>query len=110
MGRIVTIKGGKTRGRGVAHAKAGIKVDQRHHVSAKDWADTGVWVNVKSSWVQGIMYNAEEKELNVEFKSGIVCQYPNIQSATARGMFNASSLGKYVHRHLYDKPYVIATR
>lgn len=108
MARIVTISGGKEVKRGVTHATAGSKVDKRSgFYTAKDWSDSGRWVRVKSSWVQAIKYDREEKELSVQFRDA-TCVYPNTSIQTAQGMFRAASMGKYVHAHLYDKPYFLA--
>lgn len=82
------------------------KVDQRHRVDATDWAETGVWVRVKSSNVQSISYQKSFEYLYVEFRGGSVYRYDNVPLRVAKNMFRAGSMGKYVWRKLRDQyPY-----
>lgn len=81
------------------------RVWKQHRLDADGWAEEGRWVSVSSSWVKGIRYDRINKRLFVEYKSGVVCLYNGIASVTAKNMFNAGSMGKFVHKNLYHRPY-----
>lgn len=84
------------------------RVDRRYRGTADDWVQTGRWVNVKSSNVKAIRYDRINKKLFVQFKDSRVYWYMGIQTRTAKDMFGAASLGKFVWRRLRDKyPYGI---
>src|SRR5260370_40269466 len=86
------------------------RVDGRSFtLNAKEWAQSSRWVWVKSSWVRGIMYSQMFKHLYVEFNSGAVCRYATSEGM-AKSMFNAPSIGKFVHRVLYGMPYVLVRK
>lgn len=81
-------------------------VDRRHRVDADQWAETGVWVMVKSSNVKAISYQKAFEYLYVEFKQGSVYRYDNVPLRTAKDMFRVGSKGKFVWRRLRDQfPY-----
>ena len=105
MGRIAVIQSGKIAKRGKAKATTapGSKVDKRHQIGASDWVNSGKWVRVKSSNVAGISYHRKKHALSVEFIGGAVYLYRDVAVNVAREMFNASSVGKFVHRRLKGK-------
>jgi hypothetical protein len=51
---------------------------------------------VNSSNVESIGYNAEEKVLEVEFKSGGIYQYAGVQPAMYADLLAAESVGRFV--------------
>lgn len=91
------------------------KVDKRYNTNVDAWAAQGKWVRVKSSWVYAMKFDYANKRLFVQFKKGklnapgVVCRYDNTQTRTAKDMFRAASMGKFVHRHLYHRPYTIVS-
>lgn len=64
--------------------------------SAEEWAENGRWVNVVSSDVAAIRYDAERRELWVEFKDGSIYFYPQVMPSLAMEMYNCSSMGKFI--------------
>lgn len=72
-------------------------------VTADEWVENPVWVNVASSNVAGISYDKENKNLFVEFSKGSVYVYYGVPKAIAKDMFLANSMGKFVHRYLKNK-------
>lgn len=83
-----------------------LRVDQRHRLTADEWAESGRWVRVKSSNVNGIAYDRKNSTLMVGFKDGSLYSYDGVPEVIAKGMFTASSMGKFVWRNLRDKyPY-----
>lgn len=83
---------------------SGYKVRDKE-IGRKDWVLQGFWADVDSSWVLRIRYIDEDKFLDVQFDSGAICRYEGIQLETALKMFNAPSLGKFVHQYLKPLPY-----
>ena len=53
-------------------------------------------VSVKSSNVRSVGYNAEEKVLEVEFRSGGVYQYAGVQPEMYADLLAAGSVGRFV--------------
>ena len=51
---------------------------------------------VKSSNVKAVGYDAEEKTLQVEFKSGGVYQYAGVQPEMYADLMKAESIGRFV--------------
>ena len=51
---------------------------------------------VKSSNVKSVGYDAEEKVLEVEFKSGGVYQYAGVQPEMYADLLKAESVGRFV--------------
>lgn len=117
IGRIPTISGNKIIPLNVRRAKYAVKpapkVDKRFNTDVDRWADEGTWVRVKSSWVVAIRFDKVLKRLFVQYKKdkagvpGPVCRYDNVATRKAKDMFQAASMGKFVHRHLYHLPYSI---
>lgn len=68
--------------------------------TAEEWIEGGWPVGVSSSWVTAIRYDRERLELFVGFKDGVTCKYLDVDEITAQDMFNASSMGVFVHRRL----------
>jgi len=85
----------------------GFKVDARHNLDADQWADSGRWVLVKSSWLTGVAYAKRAQHLYVEFKDGATIYYPNVKPTEAKGLFRAPSLGKHIWAHFYYRDYVL---
>ena len=75
------------------------------NIGKSQWANSGQWVGVKSSWCRKIRYNQEKQKLFVQFKSSFIARYPNIPVSLAKQMFLANSQGKFVHKYLYRLPY-----
>lgn len=49
--------------------------------------------NLQSSNLRSVRYDAVKKNLEIEFRSGIIHQYQNVPSAIHTGLLNASSAG-----------------
>jgi hypothetical protein len=81
-------------------AVPGSRVDGRHGLTAQSWVETGRWVNVKSSNVASIKYNIFDNSLTVMFLSGSGYKYQQVPIRTAKNMFDASSMGRFVHQRL----------
>ncbi len=84
------------------------RVDRRSRVNALDWAKTGKWVRVISSNVKGIKYDKANQTLYVQFKgykgaADPIYAYYDVAIATARSMFNSSSMGGFVWAKLRDQ-------
>lgn len=102
----------------IAHAPGfvpGPKIAVGTHIGPIDWVDSGVWVDVSSSWVKGIRYDKTEKALFVEYKNRtgtptVVCRYGNIQPAKAKSMFLSGSMGKWVHANIIKQSYTIVSK
>lgn len=79
--------------------------------TASDWAlgvKYGRWVRVVSSNVARIKYDRVREVLHVEFKGSTPTEYVyiGVPLTVAKAMFNAPSMGKFVHRRLKGKyPY-----
>ena len=58
---------------------------------------------VSSSAISAIGYDAEEKEMHVQFKSGGLHIYEEVKQATFDALVNADSVGSYFHKHIRDK-------
>ncbi len=67
---------------------------------SQEWIDSGGWADGVSSNVDSIAYDIQTKTLYVAFQNGGVYMYPVVPIRIARDMFNASSLGKFVHQRL----------
>ena len=79
------------------------RIDSRVKLSGADeWVATGKWARVKSTNVRYIKYDKKEKILSVQFKNGMVYPYKQVPVRTAKDMYNASSMGRYVWRRLRD--------
>lgn len=108
MPRIPTIKEGRSvRGaqRKLAQTSPGLRVKKVHHIGSKEWVDNGQWVGVVSSNVKRISYTKDTPRegsgiLFVEFKNAAVYAYYEVSPDVAKGMFAASSQGKYVWKRL----------
>jgi len=50
---------------------------------------------VRSSNLRSVSYDAEKRNLEIEFHSGIVHQYQNVPSAIHTGLMSASSAGTF---------------
>lgn len=77
----------------------------------EQWADTGAWVTVRSSWCAAIRFEGDGSDnpdqigvLSVQFDDGAICRY-RISRATAQMMFEANSIGKFTREILYHLPY-----
>jgi len=61
---------------------------------------------VSSSNLAAVGYDKSSKVLEIEFRTGSVYQYRSVHPNTARGLFTASSKGKYVWKNVRGKyPY-----
>ena len=58
------------------------------------------WELVESSNVAGIGYNAQTKELHVQFKSGAVYVYQDVSFEVVEAFKEAPSKGKYFNEHI----------
>lgn len=83
----------------------GPKTQRQPRVGKTQWLETGVWVNVSSSWCARIRYVLEAQTLMVQFHSGFIAVYPNISPELAQQMFQCNSMGKFTHKHLKGRPY-----
>jgi len=60
-------------------------------------------MNVKSSNVASVGYNETQKIMEIEFHSGGIYQYLNVEKTTYLELMKASSKGKYFHNHILNK-------
>jgi hypothetical protein len=60
---------------------------------------------VKSSNIRAVGYDPEIKVLAVEFSSGGVYHYPDIEPHHHEAMIGADSVGGYFHKHIKGKPF-----
>jgi hypothetical protein len=70
---------------------------------ARDWLEGGFWVEVRSSNVAAIRYDAKLLELYVKFKGGAVYPYSGVHEVKAAMMYNCSSMGRFVHQYLKNR-------
>jgi hypothetical protein len=105
--KLKRIAKGITRKAGII-GPSGPMVDKRHRYDSDDWLEDhdGKWVRVHSSNVQSIMYDVDDKALYVQFlpkskkaKSSMYA-YWGVHSSVAKAMFDAASVGKFVHKRL----------
>lgn len=80
-----------------------LPVSRNYRVDSTRFLKSFSWVYVVSSNVSAIAYDIKSKRLYVMFKSGDVYLYGEVDSSTARDMFNCSSMGQFVHRRLKGK-------
>ena len=85
------------------------RVDKRRkaaRLGPDAWLHSGEWVLVRSSNVAAIAYRFKPKQLLVQFLDGSVYEYDLVPPRTAKDMFGATSMGRFVWRRLRDKyPY-----
>jgi len=93
------------------------RIDRRHGIhKATDWIERGQWVGVKSSNVSAMMYFAPTSRLYVEFlpskkfPQGSVYFYKEVPVELAILIFNAESIGKFLHARIkksysYEGPF-----
>lgn len=77
------------------------RIDRRSGIdNADDWVKSGKWVLVKSSNVRAIRYDRPSQRLWVRFLRGKHREYHynGIPTKTAKLMFYAASVGKFVWR------------
>lgn len=73
----------------------------------------GGWVDVDSSWLQAVKYEAKSASLYVRFKDKagnptVTARYDGVDPATGFGLINAPSKGEYFHRSgLIKRRYVL---
>jgi len=65
----------------------------------------------QSTWVVYLDYIPTSQALDVQFKDRhkkltALIRYPNVTDVYYYGMKNDPSKGKYVHKHLYRRPYI----
>ncbi len=82
------------------YAGDGPKVDKRHQMDAKKWSESGRWVKVKSSNVESVMYDEDQKELFVKFLSGSTYKYRGISVEIAQELFKSPSIGKFLNTRI----------
>lgn len=58
---------------------------------------------VKSSNINAVGYDADKKELQVEFKGGGVYAYDEVPPEVHEALAAAESVGKHFHAHVKDK-------
>ena len=79
------------------------------YLAANAWLEANVEIFVESSNVVGIRYDLDNLVLVVSFlpskssPSGSVYEYTDVPPETARDMYNASSMGSFVHQRLKDR-------
>ena len=57
----------------------------------------------KSSTVDGVAYNEQEKILSVRFKTGDEYQYRGVTPQMARQFEQSKSMGQFVHKYFKGK-------
>lgn len=76
----------------------------------EDWLERSVWVEVISSNIKAIAYDAQTRTLAVEFdghgkRSDAVYEYQGVPEDVARDMFLASSMGVYLDQRIKKAGY-----
>lgn len=59
-------------------------------------------LNVNSTDLTSVGYNADSQTLEIEFKSGGIYQYFNIPEGVYSALINANSHGKYFNQNIRD--------
>lgn len=59
-------------------------------------------INVSSSNIASVGYDATSQVLEIEFHSGGIYQYFSVPQLEHAGFMNASSHGTYFHEHIKD--------
>lgn len=57
-------------------------------------------IQVVSSNISSVGYDAGSLTLEVEFNSGSIYQYLNVPESEYEGLMNASSKGRYINRNI----------
>jgi hypothetical protein len=77
----------------------------------------GIWVEVSSSWLAAVKYDAGSHTLWIRFKDRrtgaytVTCQYDNIDPDRGMGLIEASSHGEYFHSSgLIRRPYTVVAK
>ena len=60
---------------------------------------------VRSSALQSVGYDQEQRVLEIEFTGGEVYQYFDVPAEVYRGLMKAESHGRYFHQHVRDAGY-----
>jgi hypothetical protein len=58
---------------------------------------------IQSSNLRFVRYDAAKKNLEIEFRSGIIHQYQNVPSAIHAGLLKASSAGIYYTENIRNR-------
>lgn len=72
-------------------------------IDSDEWIGSGAWVDVDSSNVHGIKYDKKSRTLFVQFNDLSIYKYANVPIATAKGLFEAPSVGS-AHWTLIRRP------
>jgi|SRR5208337_447319 len=65
----------------------------------------GLYVPLRSSWIEGFEYDPLTRDLTVYLQNGSSCTYPGTSITTAIGLANAASPGSY-----YDENIELGTK
>ncbi len=65
---------------------------------------------VKSSSLRSVSYDAAKKNLEIEFRSGIIHQYQNVPPAIHTSLMNAASAGIYYTENIRNRYRSITVR
>ena len=60
-------------------------------------------IDVKSSNISSVGYDADEKKLRVKFKSGRTYEYDGIEESTHEDFISAKSIGGFFHKNIRGK-------
>lgn len=63
------------------------------------------WISFTSSYVKAGFY--DNGNLFLRFKSGVVCQYAEVPGDVWNGLLDASSKGKFFHKHIKGRSYTV---
>jgi hypothetical protein len=55
---------------------------------------------VQSSNIKSVGYDSQNKTLEVEFKSGGIFQYHNVNEDAHKNLLNADSIGSHFHKNI----------
>lgn len=70
----------------------------RQLVKGEEYALMGVWLGVQSTDVSAFRYDKQNKTLWVMFQRGAIYFYPEFPIEVAVQMYNAPSMGKFIHK------------
>lgn len=60
-------------------------------------------IPVKSSHINAVGYSKEDKELFVQFKTGVIYKYLEVGEEVFNELLNAPSIGSFFHAYIKDR-------
>lgn len=70
----------------------------------------GKWVEVKSSNIEQLKYDPEQRQLQVKFYHGGTYSYHPITEEGYKELLKAESVGEHFAKHIRSNPHITATK